>query len=284
MAYERRRPDFGAERRRRRDLRRESGAAAGFDEKALYRDILAAQGAIAAESAKLGEEATEATLGAGVIETDKLGSALGRPAGFAEKLRGAMSVGAADALSFSKARRDQRMLEDLGSVGTQMVEKESAKASRKAEKKARQASEAGTFLSGLAGLGGLAASAGSALPGLFPAVAATGGAPAIAAGGPAALPLLGVGLGLSALGSIGQAATHGARGDAQRELSKIAGQAASFEQPSTKGIEDVLASGSGYGGFESSFLGGQEQRRRRRRGIDTPYSDALADLSFIGGQ
>ena len=280
MAYGEERSDFGAERRRRRDLRRESRAATGFDEKALYKDILAAQQGLVAQGQKVGREAQQAAQAAGAIEAGKLFAARGLPGGTEEVLRGAMSAAQARELGESEAARKGELLRAAEGVGTQMVEKEAAKASRKAEKKLRRASEAGTFMGMLGSLGGLATGASGALTAGIPAVAAPLlGAGAV--GGPAAIPLLAGGLIASGLGAIGSAATQGARGGAQRELSKIAGQAASFEAPGTEGISNVLGAGPGYEGFQTSFLGGQGSRRRRRTAEESPlYRDYLGSLSY----
>lgn len=260
---------------RRRTLRDE---ASGFDEDALYQDILRSQQALVSQGQKVGREAQQAAQAAGAIEAGKLFASKGLPGGTAETLRGAMSASSARALGESQAKRQSDLLRQAEGLGTQMVEKEAARASRKAEKKLRQASEAGSFMSTLGSLGGLATSGAGALASAIPAVSA----PLLgagAAGGPAALPLLIGGLIASGIGAAGSAGAGNEARKANRELSGIANQAAAFEAPSTQGISNVLSAGPGHTGFESSFLGGQGNRRPRQVVEDSsPYESYLSSL------
>lgn len=229
--------------------RRMSGG--GIDEARLYRDIREAQRAKMAAGQRLGREATEASQAAGAIEAGKLASARGiAGTGLEGALRGAMSAGSARALSDAEARRNAQLLSDVQSVGPTMLAKEAAKESAKAERKLQRASEAGTFASMLGGLGGL----GMGLAGL----------PALAAG-PAALPLLIAGGVLSGVGAAGGAGAGIGGAKAQKSAADIQKQAAGFEMPGTSTYAQMLSSGPGYGGFETSFLGGPSGDRRRRR-------------------
>jgi hypothetical protein len=251
-------------RRDRRD-RNSRDNRGGFDDEALYQDILSAQQALVSQGQKVGREAQQAAQAAGAIEAGKLFASKGLPGGTAETLRGAMSASSARALGESQAKRQADLLKQAEGIGTQMVEKEAARASRKAEKQLRQASEAGSFLGTLGSLGGLA----------------TGGAGALASaiGGPAALPLLIGGLITSGIGAAGSAGAGNEARKARGKLSSIANQAAAFEAPSTQGISNVLSAGPGYTGFESSFLGGQGNRRPRQAVEDSsPYESYLSSL------
>jgi len=259
--------------RRDRRARNSRDNRGGFDDEALYQDILSAQQALVSQGQKVGREAQQAAQAAGAIEAGKLFSSKGLPGGTAETLRGAMSASSARALGESQAKRQADLLKQAEGIGTQMVEKEAARASRKAEKQLRQASEAGSFLSTLGSLGGLATSGAGALASAIPAV---GGA---LAGGPAALPLLIGGLITSGIGAAGSAGAGNEARKARGELSSIANQAAAFEAPSTQGISNVLSAGPGYTGFESSFLGGQGNRRPRQAVEDSsPYESYLSSL------
>lgn len=278
--------DNASMRRQRQRARRLAGEASGFDDKRLYSDILAAQQGLVSQGQKIGREAQQAALAAGAIEGDKLFRARGLNRGTEEVLRGAMSAGSAQALGEAEAKREADLLKQAQGIGTQMVEREAAKASRRAEKKARRAGEAGTFASMLGSLGGLASGAGSILPGLIPAVAAMpgpmGALPGIAAtaaGGPAALPLAIGGLIASGIGAAAGAGAQNERSKADKELAAISKKASEFEGPSTQGIENVLSAGPGYEGFQSSFLGGQGSRRPRRIAQESsPYEGYLDSL------
>jgi hypothetical protein len=246
-------------------MRRRAGLqdrASGFDDKRLYSDILAAQQGLVSQGQKIGREAQQAALAAGAIEGDKLFRARGLNRGTEEVLRGAMSAGSAQALGEAEAKREADLLKQAQGIGTQMVEKEAAKASRRAEKKARRAGEAGTFASMLGSLGGLAMGA-SAIPGV----------------GAAALPLAIGGLISGGIGAAGGAGAQSERAKADKELAAISKKASEFEGPSTQGIESVLSAGPGYEGFQSSFLGGQGSRRPRRIAEESsPYQGYLDSL------
>ena len=236
--------------------RRRRVGAGGIDEAALDRDIKEAQRVKMAAGQRLGGEATEATKGAGVIEAGKLVSALGvGGSGLEGALRGAMSAGSARSLSDAEARRNAQLLSDVQSVGPTMLAKEAAKESAKEERKLQRASEAGTFASMLSGFGGL----GMGLAGL----------PVLAAG-PAALPLLIAGGILSGVGATGSAGAGIGGAKAQKSAADIQKQAAGFEMPGTDTYAQMLSSGPGYGGFETSFLGGSPGERRRR-----PFEEAV---------
>ena len=237
--------------------RRMSGG--GIDEARLYRDIREAQRAKMAAGQRLGREATEASQAAGAIEAGKLASARGiAGTGLEGALRGAMSAGSARALSDAEARRNAQLLSDVQSVGPTMLAKEAANESAKAERKLQRASEAGTFASMLGGLGGLGMGVAGALPGILGTI---GGL----AGGPATLPLLIGGAIASGLGAAGSAGAGIGGAKAQESAADIKKQAAGFEMPGTSTYAQMLSSGPGYGGFETSFLGGPSGDRRRRR-------------------
>tara|TARA_R110000744_G_scaffold21469_3_gene55549 strand:+ start:3545 stop:4384 length:840 start_codon:yes stop_codon:yes gene_type:complete len=259
--------------RQARRERRNRDSSSGFDEDALYQDILRSQQALVSQGQKVGREAQQAAQAAGAIEAGKLFSSKGLSGGLEETLRGAMSASSASALGESQAKRQSDLLKQAEGIGTQMVEKEAARASRKAEGELRKASEAGSFMSTLGSFGGLAAGGAGALAGMIPAV---GGA---LAGGPASLPLLIGGLIASGIGAAGSAGAGNEARKANSELRGIANQAAAFEAPGTQGISNVLSAGPGYKGFESSFLGGQGNRRPRQVVEDSsPYEGYLSSL------
>ncbi len=246
--------------RRDRRARNSRDNRGGFGDEALYQDILSAQQALVSQGQKVGREAQQAAQAAGAIEAGKLFSSKGLPGGTAETLRGAMSASSARALGESQAKRQSDLLRQAEGVGTQMVEKEAARASRKAEKQIRQASEAGSALAAAGSLGGLVTS-GATLA------------------GPAGLPAAIAGLIASGISAAGSAGAGNEARKARGKLSSIANQAAAFEAPSTQGISNVLSAGPGYTGFESSFLGGQGSRRPRQAVEDSsPYESYLSSL------
>jgi len=243
---------------------------AGFNEEALSQRIRAAQRAAVSAGQRLGGEALRASQGASAIEAGKFSAARGLGGTDLEgALRGSITAGSARELADAEARRKASLLDKVKGIGTAMLAKESASASRRAEEKLMRASEGGSFAALLGGLGGTAMGVAGALPGIIPTVAGA------AAGGPLAIPLLVGGAIASGIGGAGAAGSGGEAAKAKRALSDIQGQVADFDMPGTEGYASMLRPGPGYEGWIDRSLGAFGGRRRKRKTEDDPLAEPI---------
>ena len=239
---------------------RPAGAGArtpsGVDEAALYEEILSADRARLSNALGRFAQASDAQRAASALEAGKISSARGlAQTGLEETVRGAIESGTSRQLEDAEASERGRILKEL--QGPERL----APVQREAQRKIAQIQEQIQRNTATAqGITTGAQALGSTLSGIGTLAGQA--------------PIAGVGAIIGALGS-GVGAIVDAAGEApkkRRAMRRIATEARGFEAPELGAYEALLASGPGYGSYETSFLGGaQAQRRPQYAAEETPY-------------
>ena len=242
-----------------------------FDDERVYEEILRRDRSLVKYAMDSFTSAADAQKAASSLEAGKMSSALGfAGSGLEEDLRGSLSAGTARTLADREASEKARILGEL--QGPERL----APAHEEAERKLSQIMEdiekqqtAGAATSTAAGaVGGTLSAIGTGL-------SATGPGAVVGA------PLAALGAIISALGGAAGAGISGSANSParRRAMSNIRGDAADFKAPSLRGYEKMLGSaGSGYGGYETTFTGGQAAGRRQKYG-----EESESDKQTFGG-
>ena len=250
---------------------RVSVADLNFEE--IFRKIEDRDRRLIKDALSRGRGALEASQAASAIRAKQMGAAIDRE-GIGERIKGGILGGAAEALGRQQAEDRAALLEALrGPERMAPLEEAVAEGQQRivsAEAERRERASGARTVHDILGTGAqIAGSVLGAIPGLAPAGAAVSGAG-------------------TAQKAIASGATSEAIRRAAREASKARGrlseQAREFKAPSLGPYEQTLGRslGSGFGGYELDFLGGQQKKRLRRPEAELG-EEALA-LSTYGGE